>query len=194
MGMMAKPNRLKVPTPEDYLRATAEIDTNNPEVFDFIEKIGDDARSMPKSFLQILGILARKAYPPQLSDETIDEKPVDIARPTRLRVCRALGFGAALGALVASVAHEWPDALHDCGNFAVIDRGAEDADEFIADAHGLVDELEAIIGTPTREWLEKRADNTAMTGNIDDSFRSWFVIGAAQSLGLLYSNAVMYEE
>lgn len=176
--MNAESDRLKLPTPIHYHEATAAIDEENPDVFEFIETIGDNARALPRDLKITLGLLARRGIPREED------------RPSRLKACRALAYGASLAAMLGETVHEQPGAIYGMKDIAVGDFEGETPQDRIFEMHGVIAELEPMISESTVAWLRKRADNTAMAGEIEEEYREWFVIGAAQVIAVLYANAV----
>jgi hypothetical protein len=177
--MTAQPNKLKIPSADDYQMATLELDLKYPDIEAFIGASKEEACALPRGFFRALGELARKAIP--LEDE----------RPERLKLCRAIGYGAGVGAMIAEAAHQYPKPLNECGNFDVL-QGDDSPQEFIMRMHEETDEgLPPIIGESTVAWLDNHAQATVGAGIIDDDFQSWYVIGAGQSIGLVYANAVV---
>lgn len=177
--MSAELERLRLPTPTQYYEAASRVDGENTDIYEFIEKIGDGARALPKDLKITLGLLARKGIPHEED------------RPSRLRACRALAYGASLAVMLGEAAHEWPGVMKELSGFDITGFEGETPEDNIFEMHGVINELVPVISESTIDWLRKRADNTAMAGEIEDGYREWFMIGAAQVLAMLYSNAVM---
>jgi hypothetical protein len=171
------PDIYKIPRRDDYTNALIDLNSAYPDDVTFHKKTIEIAKNLSPKLLTTLGIIGCRAMPQEQD------------RAERLELCRAILLGAAAGTLVATTVHDLNDPFGDYTSFDAAPNQLP-PHEFISELHEGMDELQGITGKVTRSWLESRASQAAEIGMIHRDLQAWYPIGAAQTIGLLYTRVV----
>lgn len=173
--------KFKVPSQDDYLSATVELDRRYPHGELLAERAIREVREFPMGFMTAVKVLA---------DSVVHNKN---DRIERIDTLRSMAIGAGVGVLLAEVAHDRPNIIHaqEAKVSAIHITPDASADEMAEYLHIEYDEgVKDTIGEETVQWLENKKKYVAENGIISSRHHMWFPIGAGVSLGMLYGISV----